>query len=1255
MKSLIYFIFLIFTCNIALTQTNNICPIPEISGENYSLISGTEGINGEITSLKPYVSDTAMRLDFEFTFEADSYEQCDYLELTFPEGITPTGGSLNIYYGYLNPLQGQSISWGEDGNNPSLLVIYQGTYDFYVDVSVATGVSGNQTINYEFSDNLGSPAITGTLTLEECPAVPDLMGLPALPYLDYYTMVPVSQANFNPRGKCKNAGSTLSENTDLTLEVNDFYSESVPVNVPLHFWEEDIAEFPQFMPPGTGEYTFTFSANASNDWNPENASGSSTITVTENTLSYHNNIVKTKGNTSDPDGVIGNLFKVSVADTITAIEFYVTQAFPGNLLKAKIFNFDGTTVTDLIAQTMEVTAFQDSSWLTAPFAELVVLQPGDYLIGLCEGSDDELSLGACSKKPAYGVHWIYFNSTWHNMSTYIGQDKVFMINAIFGNYQEPELDAELQEIDVPEYMLPGSFMVKGSLKNNSNQVLNSIYISYMVDEGNPVTEIIYPQIAPLEEYEFAFSQNTQLSETGSHSIKVYLSNPNGEPDQLPGNDTIQQSVYVMEDAPQQMILGEEATGTWCGWCVRGHIFMDYMAEHYPDQWIGIAVHSGDPMEVTEYANGMNAYIQGYPNGTLNRDIKNVDPLYFEEEFLTIMDQLAPVEVFIQDAVIDVQESMLHFTVAANFYAVLSDVKFNAMLIEDGVTGTGTGYAQANYYSGGANGPMGGYELLPNPVPAEDMVYEHVARALPGGFYGVEGSLPDEVEVGVPYTWDFSVTLDPEWDIQNLKIVGVVADENTNRVMNACRSNEIAVATSLIGFDQEEIIFDTTAVNTISTETLIISNIGQEMLSVSGISTTNDVFSPDLNSFTLNPGESTSLAVTFAPVSEQLYEGSLVIESNDPVNGSASIPLSGYGYNSSLSLTLDFDGITNLQTKEWAEDGYDWEIYASGAWFATSGACSDPNGLIMNGGRLKLADGSSFNVVSADIRTWSGIYNATVRGYQDGVLVYEVVHPSLTSECEFYEYSFYDIDELEGFIGQTGVAIDNIFITFDTQNECDASLTKINGTDRYLAGVSNEAICTIKNLGTSTINSIELKWTIDDFTTIHSETFTGLNISTNETSELIHPDNIVAAPGEYSLDMWVENVNGTDCDVNPANDSASRQIYVVAEAADPKVLIEEFTTTYCQYCPGGHIMMDTLLANYDDFIGVAHHAGFYTDAMTIPAHEVYAALWASGAPTATINRISGDIGVDDWESIGNNVLNELPLGEVDFEGYPQRGI
>ena len=64
---------------------------------------------------------------------------------------------------------------------------------------------------------------------------------------------------------------------------------------------------------------------------------------------------------------------------------------------------------------------------------------------------------------------------------------------------------------------------------------------------------------------------------------------------------------------------EEGTGTWCGWCPRGIVAFRYMAEKYPETFIGIAVHKSDNLETNTYS-----YLKfnGYPSCYVNRNLRN---------------------------------------------------------------------------------------------------------------------------------------------------------------------------------------------------------------------------------------------------------------------------------------------------------------------------------------------------------------------------------------------------------------------------------------------------------------------------------------------------------------------------------------------------------------------------------------------------------------------------------------------------------
>ena len=75
--------------------------------------------------------------------------------------------------------------------------------------------------------------------------------------------------------------------------------------------------------------------------------------------------------------------------------------------------------------------------------------------------------------------------------------------------------------------------------------------------------------------------------------------------------------------------------------------MDIMTEDFPEDFIGIAVHNSDPMEVTEYDNGVGAFpgSSGYPSVIIDRN-EIVDPSQMPDVIDTRLADIAPVDMTI---------------------------------------------------------------------------------------------------------------------------------------------------------------------------------------------------------------------------------------------------------------------------------------------------------------------------------------------------------------------------------------------------------------------------------------------------------------------------------------------------------------------------------------------------------------------------------------------------------------------------------
>ncbi len=265
---------------------------------------------------------------------------------------------------------------------------------------------------------------------------------------------------------------------------------------------------------------------------------------------------------------------------------------------------------------------------------------------------------------------------------------------------------------------------------------------------------------------------------GANSWTVSIENVNEGTETVTNNNgAAALSIQGVTPFPGRLVVGEYGTGTWCGWCVRSHTYTDYLSSVYPENFVSIAVHNGDPMVVGEYDTAMGNAISGYPSGFVDRanfaGSAETDPSDFEAALLERISNNPGVLV---SADIDYTAGSPTATINCDFNftnAVTGIMRVAVVLIEDEVSGTSADWDQANYYSGGGSGPMGGYENLSNPVDASDMVYSHVARAIFGTYAGQTGIITPSPAAGSTFTHQVTATVDPSWNMANMRAVAMV--------------------------------------------------------------------------------------------------------------------------------------------------------------------------------------------------------------------------------------------------------------------------------------------------------------------------------------------------------------------------------------------------------------------------------------------------------------------------------------------------
>jgi hypothetical protein len=379
--------------------------------------------------------------------------------------------------------------------------------------------------------------------------------------------------------------------------------------------------------------------------------------------------------------------------------------------------------------------------------------------------------------------WVNGTNTVASADFYPIQGSQFYMDDVSFDYQTytlPSLNAMAADLNMGGEIATQTVAPKIKVLNAGQTALTSFDVD-LIYNGTTYTQNVTGQnVASVGIYTVTMP-NVVLA-AGNNNATVIVYNVNGGSDDISSDDTLIKAINPVVPAPGKMVVSEEGTGTWCQWCPRGAVFMDQFNTKYQGYWVGIAVHNGDPITVTDYDAAFGNLISGYPSALVDRGT-DVDPSGMTPDFFTRL-QVAPKATLVNGATWDATSRTLNVSVTANFTAAAnSNYKLACVLTEDDVTGTGSAYNQSNAYAGGGNGVMGGFETKPNPVPASQMVYDHVARAIAPSFDGFANSFPATVNAGDAHTLNFSFNLPTTWDDTQMHIVGLLIDP-AGRIDNA---------------------------------------------------------------------------------------------------------------------------------------------------------------------------------------------------------------------------------------------------------------------------------------------------------------------------------------------------------------------------------------------------------------------------------------------------------------------------------------
>lgn len=354
-----------------------------------------------------------------------------------------------------------------------------------------------------------------------------------------------------------------------------------------------------------------------------------------------------------------------------------------------------------------------------------------------------------------------------------------------------------------------------NLTNNGAKGVKSLTYKLVSDNSNEQSEsITYELPAPITGVGVEAEVLLPVvggSQPTTDDVTLVLQAVNGQPNES-GEQSVKAKRTTLLRGAARRVLFEEYTGTWCGWCPRGTVAMEWLSEQMGDDVVLIAVHQGDPMEITDastsYASMIESNKKGYPKVNVNRGIwcdpyhgtdagaMTYDNIYVQNDIKRELLFLAEADIALHP-VWNADSTSFKAETEITFQYNRDDAPYSLayVLVADGLKGTTAGWGQANSFAALSNyvDYFTGTPLVSLVEGAETLTgvsYNRVAVAAWSIRNGIANVLSAPLKAGELQTYVFQPimpTLPLVKDKSPLQLAAILLDTRTGRVVNAAIS------------------------------------------------------------------------------------------------------------------------------------------------------------------------------------------------------------------------------------------------------------------------------------------------------------------------------------------------------------------------------------------------------------------------------------------------------------------------------------
>lgn len=188
-----------------------------------------------------------------------------------------------------------------------------------------------------------------------------------------------------------------------------------------------------------------------------------------------------------------------------------------------------------------------------------------------------------------------------------------------------------------------------------------------------------------------------------------------------------------------------------------------------------------------------------------------------------------------------------------------------------------------------------------------------------------------------------------------------------------------------------------------------------------------------------------------------------------------------------------------------------------------------------------------------------------------------------------------------------------------------------------------------NLGAQTVSNLTVTYYVDG-QSYSQETVSIPSTQSRKSCSFSLSEFQMAAEGDHQVSFAITAVNGKDDGIPSNNSSRTTRMLFRNEFVGAPVVLEVFSTERCTQCPSAHQIIDRLVDGANDVIEIGHHAGFYTDSLTVSTSTEYEWFYNPSnvsAPAIMVNRgymVDNLPGIYDDESpivsVGESTLSTL---------------